>query len=353
MAGIRSSPKSVSLEVLFKIIEQMKKSICKINIENSYKTGFFCYIPFKNKKIPSLITNNHIIDETFINNNTFINIELNNETKKINLKDNRIIYTSRKYDITIIEIIPQTDLIYNFLDIDENIFNKEENYFIENSIYLLQCDNKVSFGILKNIGEYRIIHSCNADHYSSGYPLINLSNEKIIGIYIGFKNNANYNLGTFLKYPINDFIDKFNNIKDETKINNFIKKINDLENEYKQEKEKNKITKEKINQMQILLNKNNSNLNKGNINEIDVILQKDQIIDDLKSKLDRFPFELSQGEKLMSIIFTNKRENFIYSMICKNTDKFYKIESQLYKVFPEYFKKKNDFIANFIDYINI
>ena len=371
MVGISGSPKSVSLEVLFKIIEQMKKSICKINIENRCGTGFFCYIPYKNKKLPSLITNNHIIYESFIKNNTFINIELNNEPKKIkkiNLKDKRIIYTNKEYDITIIEIIPQTDLIYNFLELDENIFYNYDNYyFIGKSIYLLQSDNKVSFGILKNIGEHRINHLCNSDQCSSGSPLINLSNGKIIGIHIGSEKNYKYNLGTFLKYPINDFINKFkdyidsktinsfintnesdiNDIKDETQINNLIKKINDLENELKQEKEKNKKLEEKISQMQILLNKNKSLLNKGNSAELlDTFLKKDKIIDDLKSKLDRFPFILSQGEKLMSIIFTNTRQSFYYSAICKNTDIFCNIEAQLYKEFPEYSETENYFTIN-------
>ena len=144
------------------------------------------------------------------------------------------------------------------------------------------------------------------------------------------------------------FLEYFSiNIKDETQINNLIKKINDLENELKQEKEKNKKLEEKISQMQILLNKNKSLLNKGNSAELlDTFLKKDKIIDDLKSKLDRFPFELSKGEKLMSIIFTTKSENFIYSIICKNIDKFYKIESQLYKVFPHYLKNKNYYTVN-------
>ena len=149
---------------------------------------------------------------------------------------------------------------------------------------------------------------------------------------------------------INSFINTnesdINDIKDETQINNLIKKINDLENELKQEKEKNKKLEEKINQMQILLNKNNSLLNKGNSAELlDTFLKKDKIIDDLKSKLDRFPFILSQGEKLMSIIFTNTSQSFYYSAICKNTDIFSNIEVKLYQEYPKYKEKQKVFMV--------
>jgi len=35
------------------ILEQMKKSICKIDDKKGKGTGFFCLIPFKQKKIKS------------------------------------------------------------------------------------------------------------------------------------------------------------------------------------------------------------------------------------------------------------------------------------------------------------
>ena len=115
----------------------------------------------------------------------------------------------------------------------------------------------------------------------------------------------------------------------------------------KKVKEKNKKLEEKINQMQILLNKKNEIVNQGNSNElINAILKKDIIIDELKTKLNRFPFELSQGEKLISIIFTNKNKNFYYSIICKNTDIFCNIETKLYKEFPKYSESENYFTIN-------
>ena len=58
-----------------------------------------------------MMTNNHIINEDIINNNKSIEISLNdnNENKTINI-EKRKIYTSIKYDTTIIPII-----IFSFL----------------------------------------------------------------------------------------------------------------------------------------------------------------------------------------------------------------------------------------------
>jgi len=42
---------------------------------------------------------------------------------------------------------------------------------------------------------------------------LNLANNKVIGIHIGSKTNANYNIGKFLNIPINDFIIKMYNNK--------------------------------------------------------------------------------------------------------------------------------------------
>ena len=47
--------------------EQKNNCIVKIILENGYATGFLLKIPFgnKNKLIPVLMTNNHVINEDF------------------------------------------------------------------------------------------------------------------------------------------------------------------------------------------------------------------------------------------------------------------------------------------------
>ena len=363
MAIIRGSPGIVLSNQILMILEQMNKCVCKVYSErNCTSTGFFCFIPINNIKFPALITNNHVINEQFINKNETISLELNNEKKTINIKDKKI-YTNREYDITIIEIDPDKDFIYNFLEIDENIFKEEEIFFKDQSIYLPQCDKKVSFGVLKKIDyeEQRIDHVCSSDRDSGGSPIMNLSNSRVIGIHYGFQKNFNINLGTFLQKPIMEFSDKFKDYinskkimsktysigndlnipKNEIKNFDFKNKNKINENDIELEIEKNRILKEKINQFENLSN------NTANVNELlKAVLKKDKEIEELKLKLSRFPFELAQGEKLISIIFASTDQKVLYSTICKNTDKFGNIELQLYDAYPDYSESVNIFTVN-------
>ena len=61
----------------------------------------------------------------------------------------------------------------------------------------------------------------STDRGSSGSPILKLSSQKIIGIHKEGVSNHNYNRGTLLKYPINEYINKINNeIKLKNELNN-------------------------------------------------------------------------------------------------------------------------------------
>ena len=83
----------------------MNNCVCRI-YNNGEGTGFFTKIPYKNKLLSVLITNNHVIGINDIINNKNITLYLNNDkiVKSIKLDDNRLRYTNEKLDITIIEI---------------------------------------------------------------------------------------------------------------------------------------------------------------------------------------------------------------------------------------------------------
>ena len=68
------------------------------------------------------------------------------------------------------------------------------------------------------------------------------------------------------------------------------------------------------------------------ISLMDKLEIKEKEITDIKS---RMPYELKDGEKLMTVIFATMDNKFHYSVICKNTDKFIKIEGLLYEAIPE------------------
>ena len=76
---------------------------------------------------------------------------------------------------------------------------------------------------------------------------------------------------------------------------------------------------------------------------MDKIIKKDEEIEELKSKI---PFDLSKGEKLMSVIFISSKKDLMYSIICKNTDIFNKLVNILYKKYPMHMNSDNFFICN-------
>ena len=208
---LNNYPEIVSLETTEEIIKQMKSKIFKICLNDGTKgTGFFCKILINNKELKVLITNNHIINLEM--EKITISLNNDNEIKVIELND-RIKYTNKEYDITIIEI-KEKDKINNYLELDEKIMKKGSNkLYINDTIYIIQYPGGknlgVSYGILNKIyedKEYNFNHLCCTEKGSSGSPIINIINNKVIGIHKAAKKN--YNIGLFINYAIEDFINK-------------------------------------------------------------------------------------------------------------------------------------------------
>ena len=108
------------------------------------------------------------------------------------------------------------------------------------------------------------------------------------------------------------------------------------------EQNKNKKLELTINELSKLINKKEQK-----IEELYKYLQiKDNIIKDLKLKISRYPFELKEKEKMISINFISEDEIIFHSIICKNVDKFNYIENILYEKYPEYKTKDNIFMIN-------
>ena len=163
---------------------------------------------------------------------------------------------------------------------------------------------------------------------------------------------SNNNENIELKIQLNNERDKNKKLEEKIKI---------LENDLNEEKSKNKelnlfaanLKKDLDNEIkknkEIKQTNKEDKTNKGNELQnsyLETIIEKDKEIKELKLKISRMPFTLEEGEKLMTIIFKSDEENLIYSIICKNTDEFYKIEGQLYNIFPKYSEKENIFFVN-------
>ena len=210
-------PYIVTLEKSLEINKQIQKCICKIYInEGGNGTGFFCYLtdPKNNNKIPVMITNNHIIGDNDLKGNNKIKISFNNDKifKDIELDSNRKKYTNPNLDITIIELKNKDNIEKDsFLEIDNRIFIEDsEKLFISKTVYIIQYPQdlgaSVSYGLINIIdNNNEIKHFCCSKKGSSGSPIMNLENNKIIGVHKGTSENFKFNKGLFLKIPINEF----------------------------------------------------------------------------------------------------------------------------------------------------
>ena len=83
--------------------------------------------------------------------------------------------------------LKENDGIKDYLELDDNILKNNEDIYYENkSIYILHYlygnDICVSYGLLNRISKYDIIHACSTDNGSSGSPILNLENNKVIRI---------------------------------------------------------------------------------------------------------------------------------------------------------------------------
>ena len=219
---IENQPIPVDIDGTKLILSQLENCICKIYKNDKKGTGFFCKIPFpdKNNLLNVLITNNHILNENDIENNQIINLIMYNKgeklEKKIIMDETRKSYTCLNQkdgiDITIIEIKPNIDNINNYLEIDDEILEIECH---RKSIYLLHYPKDkrlVSYGLMNDImGGKKINHYCNSVEGSSGSPILSLDNFKVIGVHYATSNKTNIklNYGTYIKYIINEFNNKY------------------------------------------------------------------------------------------------------------------------------------------------
>ena len=211
----------INLPCAEKIVDQMKNNVCKIKIENVQGTGFFCKIPFPNNSncLNVLFTCNHIINNNLLNKKDVkIFLSIKNDSNKMELNlNNRIKYTNQEYDTTIIEL-KEGDNITNYLELDDfllkGIYSDEikNEIFIGQSVYIIeyvQGELSVSSDKINNIPiseKYIFAHQCRTGNGAAGSPILNVKNNKVIGIHHSVRHNMNYGFATFLNYVIKDFI---------------------------------------------------------------------------------------------------------------------------------------------------
>ena len=157
-------------------------------------------------------------------------------------------------------------------------------------------------------------------------------------------------LEDIIPMEINDINDLKKQLQNEKRKNSDLNKI------IKQLENKNKDYEQKINLLESELNQYKSKKENNEIqNEpkgtqdtkvLNSILEKDKEIKELRLKLSRYPFQLEDGEKLISVIFISSDQKVHYSMICKNTTKFSIIEGKLYEEYKDYEDLETYFTVN-------
>jgi len=356
-------PNTITYKCTKIIMEQMEKNICKIKIGENQGTGFFCKIPFPdiNNMLTVFITNNHVIDENYLNKKDVkIQLDIKEKIDKININlNNRMKYTNKEYDTTIIEI-KEKDKIKNYLELDDIIMddilnNKNQNKEYEDkTIYIIQYPKgelSVSYGVISNITldkSYNFNHKSGTEKGSSGSPILALNN-KLFGIHKIAGHNTNK--GTFLNYPIKEFI-KLNyniNIK-KIQINNKNEKANNMNKKNSTDDTKDD-SEEETHKISFLGDPNVGKseiikkliTNKEYVDSNELNIEGDFIIQKIKYKNCCFKFQLwdSSGvERFRAINFMHARTSSLIFLIydINSRESFYNLGSWIE---PIYSIKKN------------
>ena len=194
-----------------------KNCFCNIKFNNKSINviGFFCKIPFPDKQnlLSVLIINNKILQNDVFTIGKNIHFEFFGDNESINhtleIDESRKIYTNDI--ITIIEIKKTDKLsIDYFLKIDDELFKDNLNKInINQKVLILNIGskNKIFSGKIVEINKekYYFTYTCSTKPIYLGIPIMNMSNNKVLGINIESKKDNNLNIGAFIHKPIEDF----------------------------------------------------------------------------------------------------------------------------------------------------
>ena len=110
-----------------------------------------------------------------------------------------------------------------------------------------------------------------------------------------------------------------------------------------------KVKENELNKTFNEINDLNKNKNKNKeqeffdkIKEENINLKKE--LEQLRKINSKFPLNLLENEYILVLLVITQDENIIFSLICKNTDKFKKVENKFYENYPQYRSNKGQFI---------
>jgi len=329
----------IPIVLFYKLMSIKNNALINNNINNQFRNN-------NNQNLINNNTNNINVNNNNLNNmnENYININNSNNLEKNNLNKINNNSFQNNMDINYINMNNVNNMninnLYNMNNMNMMNLNNRTNNLNENCINM---NNKnMNINNLINMNNNNITNNSN-NMICMNKNFINMNNNNLNNInnnninnmnnmkenYINMNNMNNININFGYRNNINQF-NQINNLGNQTMDlarQNFElnKEIEKLRYELDSEKNINKNLEEKLIKNQILLN------------------EKDAEIAKLKL---RNSFELSEGEKLISITFISFDESILYSIICKNTYKFIEIENMLYDKYIEYKNKNNIFLFN-------
>ena len=205
-------------------------SICKIIFFNKVGTGFFIKLYKANKPIFLLMTNEHIIEKEMIENKQEIEVDYDNQKKRIKIildKNERFIESYNEklnIDCTIVEILKKDNVNEDFFllpNINYNINNYDE--LKDKKIYVVQFPEgkylSHSKGKLTYIDKYEFTHKAGTKGGSSGSPIFLANTTRVIGIHKSGVKSLQENYGDFI-FPIINSLKGQNELKIIVRLNN-------------------------------------------------------------------------------------------------------------------------------------
>ena len=204
--------RSIEFRNMIRYLEK-KDAVCKLITEHG--TGFFCKFKVNGIPMKALFTNNHVLNENLIKENSIIELRNKDEIKELKITSNRFKCTNVKLDYTCIQILDNEE--YNdFFEIDDNINCQNHNVQYGNKLGVvyqfpdnqdISCGEGFIEGIKKVNDNNIIIHKITTDKGASGSPIVLSDNLKVIGIHCRRKNNGR-NEGIYFKNILYDIENK-------------------------------------------------------------------------------------------------------------------------------------------------
>ena len=199
------------------ILYNLGKSVCKIETNDSFGSGFFIKLMKGNKSLYCLMTNRHVITKKLVRLKVIIGVSYDNLKKKfmLDLDPNKRFIREFDYlnlDAIVIEILISDNVNHKyFLSPFKNSYMEYNQYFNKKIVilqyplgqFLTSSDGSI-IKINETIDSYEFIHNASTQPGSSGSPVFLNGSMYVIGIHKQGSQNGNY--AHFLDPIINSLI---------------------------------------------------------------------------------------------------------------------------------------------------